>query len=378
MPSFAIVANGFADGPAQALRDHLVSRGNDVVAVLHPLTREQGTRHLITTYADGREVGTRSIDVRLAPPLSFAADPSIPLRMPRVDAWFGFNPLACGRGLADRRLGRAAKVVLWSVDFVPDRFGPGTLLTRVYNRLDRYCCTHADARVELSEAAREARELHHGLAGGSRPPAYVVPMGAWLERTPTVPADGYERRRIVFLGHLVPRQGIARLLDAMAILERRGSNVVASIVGSGPDEESLRERTRSLGLDGIVHFHGYVADHRGVERLLAEGSLAVAPYDDARSSFTRHADPGKLKAYLAAGLPIVLTDVPPNARELADQAGAEIVRFDADDLADAIERGLGTPALWRERRELALRHAREFDWPVLLDDLLARLGLGAF
>lgn len=377
MPSFAIVANGFADGPAQALRDHLVSRGADVVTVLHPLTREQGTRHVVSNHANGREVGARSIDARLRPPLSFATDLAIPPHMPRVDAWFGFNPLACGRGLAERRLGRAAKVVLWSVDFVPARFGPGTVLTRVYNRLDRFCCTHADARVELSEAARGARDLHHGLVPGAASPAFVVPMGAWLERTPTVPPDGYQRRRVVFLGHLVARQGVARLLEALAVLQRRGANVVADIVGSGPDERSLRERAQSLELDAVVRFHGYVPTHREVERLLANGSLAVAPYDDVLTSLTRHADPGKLKAYLAAGLPIVLTDVPPNASELADHAGAEVVRFDAEALADAIERGLATPDIWQERRQRALRYARRFDWPVLLDDALARLGLEA-
>jgi glycosyltransferase involved in cell wall biosynthesis len=105
--------------------------------------------------------------------------------------------------------------------------------------------------------------------------------------------------------------------------------------------------------------------------------VAVAPYDDSATSFTRHADPGKLKAYLAAGLPILLTDVPPNARELADQAGARITAFDDEAVAAAIEEALTTPAAWRERRERALRYAQRFDWPVLLDDLLSRLGFGA-
>ena len=52
----------------------------------------------------------------------------------------------------------------------------------------------------------------------------------------------------------------------------------------------------------------------------------------------RQADPGKLKVYLAAGLPILLTDVPPNAQELAAIGGAEIVPADAGAFADAIER----------------------------------------
>ena len=371
--SFAIVANGFADGPAQALRDYLVHRGADVVTVFHPLTQEQGTTHLVSTYAACRVAQRRSIDVPLRPPLSYAIDPLVPLRMPRVDAWFGFNPLACARGLVARRFGRARKVVLWSVDYVPNRFGARSPLTRLYNSLDRLGCTRADGRIELSEAARLARDRQHGL-GGEGPTTLVVPMGAWLERTPTVGVDGFARRNVVFLGHLVPRQGVGTLLDALAILAARGEKVVADVIGAGPDEPKLRERVRSLGLAHAVRMHGYVADHREVERLLASSSIGIAPYEPSETTFTRHADPGKLKAYLAAGLPIILTDVPPNAHELARDAGAVLVRYDPVDIADAIADGLASAERWGERRAHALRYARRFDWAVLLPDALTRLG----
>jgi glycosyltransferase involved in cell wall biosynthesis len=364
----AIVANGFADGPAQALRDWLVGRGAEVVEVAHPLTAEQGREHVVTLWHGGAVVSRRSRTVPLRPPASFAVDPFVPLRLPRVDAWFGFNPLACARGLVQRRLGRAGRVVLWSVDFVPDRFGAGTALTRLYDRLDRHCCVRADARVELSEAARRARDRRHRLDGVGAP-ALVVPMGAWLDRVPTVPEDAHERRRVVFLGHLVERQGVATLVDATARLD----DVALDVIGAGPEEEALRRRAAPLG--DRVRFHGFVPDHRDVERLLAGGSLAAAPYVPDPASFTRHADPGKLKAYLAAGLPIVLSDVPPNARELAAEAGAELVASDPDALAAAIARAHDDPAAWRARREAALAYVRRFDWDVLLADALPRLGL---
>ena len=372
--SFAIVANGFAEGPAQALRDHLVGLGADVVTVFHPLTREQGTAHLVSRYTAGHVVQSRSITVPLRPPLSYAADPFVPLRLPRVDAWFGFNPLACARGLAARRLGRARRVVLWSVDYVPNRFGPRSPLTRIYNSLDRLGCTRADGRVELSEAAQLARDRQHGLTGDG-PTTHVVPMGAWLGRTPTVGVDGFARRNVVFLGHLVPRQGVATLLDALAILDARGEKVVADVIGTGPDEPMLRELVHSLGLANTVRMHGFVADHREVERLLAASSIGIAPYEPSATTFTRHADPGKLKAYLAAGLPIILTDVPPNAPELARDAGAVIVRYDPLVIADAIADGLASAERWGQRRADALRYARRFDWAELLPDALVRLGL---
>ena len=44
--TFAIVANGFADGPAQALRDYLIAREATVITILHPLTPENGSGRL--------------------------------------------------------------------------------------------------------------------------------------------------------------------------------------------------------------------------------------------------------------------------------------------------------------------------------------------
>jgi glycosyltransferase involved in cell wall biosynthesis len=371
--TFAIVANGFADGPAQALRDYLVGQDADVIAISHPLTHEDGTRHVIARYHAGIR-RTRTVRVPLRPPLSFAVDPLVPLVPPRVDVWLGFNPLACAHGLAARALRRARRVVLWSVDFVPDRFGAGTPATAIYDRLDRYCCLRTDGRIELSAAAREARNRRHALPTEA-PPAHVVPMGAWLDRVPTTPPGGFARRRVVFVGHLVARQGVDVLLEALALLAGRGESFGADIIGGGPLERELRDRAHRLALDDRVQFHGFVADHSAVEQRLAAGSLGLAPYAPAQTSFTRYADPGKLKAYVAAGLPAVLTDVPPNARELASRGGAELVAYDASDIAAAITRGLADPQRWRERRIAALAYAREFDWATLLPDALAKLEL---
>ena len=101
---FAIVSNGFADGPAQALRDFLIDRGASVITVFHPLVPEAGNTHEITVYKNDNMVERRAIRTPIRPPFSFALDPFVPLRLPKVDVWFGFNCLACARGLVARRL----------------------------------------------------------------------------------------------------------------------------------------------------------------------------------------------------------------------------------------------------------------------------------
>jgi glycosyltransferase involved in cell wall biosynthesis len=372
--TFAIVANGFTEGPAQALRDYVVARGADVFTVSHPLSPEDGTRHVIRRYAEGLLQHERWVRVPLRPPLSFAIDFFVPLLPPNVDAWFGFNPLACSRGLVARAQRRASFVVLWSVDFVPDRFGRNSPATALYDRLDRLCCTRVDARIELSETALDERRRRHRLPEDA-PPAHIVPMGAWLERAATTRTASFTRRRVVYLGHLVPRQGVDLLLQALAMLGGRGEPVSADVIGTGPLEAELRKLATKLGLRDTVRFHGFIPDHRDVERILAESSLGVAPYRPSDDTFTRYADPGKLKAYLAAGLPIVLTDVPPNSRALERAAGAEVVKYDAAALANAISSGLASAELWNERRTAARAYARQFDWATLLPKMLQDIGL---
>jgi glycosyltransferase involved in cell wall biosynthesis len=373
--TFVLASNGASDTPpAAAVREYLLLKGaRRVTTIYHPLQPEDDPRHLVTSYEPGREPRTRAVRLPSLPPYTYAFDPFVPLWPERVDCWIGFNNLAAGRGLLQRRAGRAGRVAYWAIDFVPDRFGRG-LLTRAYDSLDALCCRRVDARFEVSGAALEARNARHGLSAEQAVRADVAPMGAWLDRLPVVPEDAWRRRRVVFLGHLVPRQGVAMLLDAFDVLARRGVDFSAEIAGGGPLFEDLRDRAGRLGLADRVTFAGFIPGHRRLEEFVASGSVAVAPYETADESFTRFADPSKVRAYMAAGLPVVMTDVPPNADELAAEGGAELVPYSAEGLADGIERALASSEGWRRRHEAARTYARRFDWETILGRVLGRVG----
>jgi glycosyltransferase involved in cell wall biosynthesis len=376
--SFVIATNGTVDGPAQALRDYLLSMEPRLLTcVHHPLLPDEPAHHTVTTYENGVLQRDRTISLVSRPPATYPLDLLAPLRYPAAHAWFGFNALAVARGLAERRRGRCDRVVYWCVDFTPDRFGRSPL-TAIFDAVDRWCCCRVDARFELSQAGRDARDERHSSRTGYRPaPSRVVPMGAWLQRVPRVPADGFSRRRIVYMGHLAPGKGVSMFLAALGILARRGSSFTADVIGRGPLEGELRQQAAALNIADCVTFHGFVKDHQDVERLLATGSIAAAPYEDDPSSFTRFADPGKLRAYLAAGLPIVMTNVPPNAEELAREAGATVASAATPEaFADALERSSAREDDWLRNRAAALRHAEGFDWPVILGPALESLGFG--
>jgi glycosyltransferase involved in cell wall biosynthesis len=69
-----------------------------------------------------------------------------------------------------------------------------------------------------------------------------------------------------------------------------------------------------------------------------------------------------------------MTDVPPNASQLAEHGGAELIPHSAEALAGAVERLLDSPAEWRRRREAALAMARDFDLQVIFGPALESIG----
>ena len=371
---FTIVANGFADGPAQPLRDYLLEhKAKKVIMVSHPLVAEGSNKHIVTIYEHGKVMSEKKYSLPNKPPYTFAFDPFVPLNLPDSTTWFGFNNLAAQRGLLRKRRGKTQKVYYWAVDFVPNRFG-NNILTTIYNRVDKKVSLQADARIELSEAALKGRTEYMQLKEGDMAPGIVAPMGTWLDRTPKAKATAWQHQKVVYLGHLVERQGVATLIRALQLVIKKDPRVTAEIIGSGPESAALQKLAKELGIAKQVTFHGFVKDHKDVESILAGGTVAAAPYVKDETTFTQFADPGKLKAYLGASLPIVLTDVPPNAQELAGAGAAVVVKDSPKAVAEGLQSLLSDEKTWLKAHAAAVKLAREFDWNNILKKTLKELG----
>ena len=377
--TFAVAYNGFGeDGNAQAFLEYLRQRGaRAVVEIQHPLLGERGLhRHVMTVHRRDGDVTRRELRAPHYPPVTYPLDLILPLTArvmsEPIDLWVGFGNLNAIRGLYERARGRVRRVVYDCVDFTPDRFGARTLATRAYDLADRLAYAQADAIWPLSQASHDARCERLGL----RPtrPVEIVPMGAWLTRTPKVRPEAFAERRVVFLGGLLEKQGVQLVLHALGRLRERGAAPIHfDVIGRGPYQPALEALTRELDLTAAVTFHGFVKDHHDVEKLLARGTLAVGTYLLEIASFSRYADAGKLKAYLGASLPCVLTDVTPNAREIAERAGGELVDGTAGAVASGIEAVLSDEGRWRARVDRAHEYAKQFDWLDIFDRALASL-----
>ncbi len=360
--------------PADALIEYLNQCGAaEVFAIFHPLSESGARTHRMQCWKSGTLIDDRSRSLPMRPPFTFPLDLLVPLLPPRVDHWIAFNCLEYARGSLLRRLHRVGSVAYWVIDFVPGRFGDGTLATRTYDRLDRAACQGADLRIELSAKARDARDRHHGLRSSGAAPVVLSPIGAWTSRVPVTAPKAPVAPRLLYSGGLDERQGVLLLPDILSRIRRAGVDARLIVTGRGPAEGALRAAAKSTGVMANVEMRGFLSSYADVEQAMAEADFGLAPYAPDPNSFSNFSDLSKLKAYAAAGLPILTTSVPHNAAELAAEAGAEVLPWSADAFADAILQLVGDGAEWMRRRAKALEYAASFDWPRVLNSALVLL-----
>lgn len=155
-----------------------------------------------------------------------------------------------------------------------------------------------------------------------------------------------DRPLLACVGALVPRKGQALVIAALAQL----SEVELTLVGSGPDEGSLRKLAADLGVADRVHFLGSV-DHDLLPIVLSAASAMVLP----------SASEGLANAWveaLACGTPLVICDAG-GAREVVnDPAAGRIVTRDADAIAAGVKEILAAPP---QPQQVAASAAR-FSW----------------
>jgi glycosyltransferase involved in cell wall biosynthesis/SAM-dependent methyltransferase len=222
----------------------------------------------------------------------------------------------------------------------------------------------------LAVSPEVARDL--GLAYGVVPPGKiaVVPLGLDLE--PFARAGAGEGRGALraeigaapedllvgVVGRLVPVKGHEFLLDAAADLLREIPQARIVIVGSGPLEEPLRARARTLGIDGRCHFLGWRRDTAAI----------CADLDAVALTSRNEGTPVALIEAAAAGVPVVARSVGGVASALEGVEGATLVPPEAPPAGFAASLAAALRAVRGPRRpDLAV--VRRFSVERLCDDV---------
>jgi glycosyltransferase involved in cell wall biosynthesis len=368
LPRKLILATHYwAFGPAIALREYLEPRAEQLLFIAHPIAGAQ--RSYFRLYAGGQLVKEEA-HRPLAGSARYLQEAYRTVKWASRNArnfqiFIAGDSFLALAGLWLRWRRRVQYVVLYTVDFVPRRF-PNAGLNRVYHSVDSFAVRRANVVWNASRAIELARRERDGPVRTA--PQIVVPVGAHFQRIRRLPLAEANPRSVAFVGHLLEKQGLQIVIEAWPIIRAAVPGATLLVIGDGPFRGALETQARRLGVADAIEFFGYTDDQEEIERRLVPAALAVAPYLPDPLSFTRFADPTKLKTYLACGLPIILTDVPPNARQIEQAGAGSVVSYTADAFAHAIVSYLTDRNKLEQGRRAAVELGATFDWDRVFTD----------
>ncbi len=150
--------------------------------------------------------------------------------------------------------------------------------------------------------------------------------------------------RIVAVGRLVEKKGFADLIDACAILARRGWDFRCEIIGAGALEADLRDHIERLGLWGRVRLLGSRPQGEVIRHVQSAAVFAAPCVVGADGN--RDGLPTVLLEAMALGTPCVSTDVTGIPEVLRHgETGLMVPQHDPVSLAEALEQLLDHRAL---------------------------------
>lgn len=375
-----ILSHYATTGACEELRDWLVGlRAREVVYVAFPFGRNPDTSVRVERYLCGvQQAERRSLfRLRLPEPLAYAKDFAYAvlyaLRVGRgADALVAGDNLLALAAVCARRVAGIRRVVYYMIDYTPVRYAQ-RLLNGLYYVVDRLAATRADAVWPLTEAIIRGR-FDAGRLDARRVRWRVVPYGS--HPVPDAATRAFDRRRVVYMGDVVRNKGAELFVPFARELVRRVPGARLTVIGGGRDLAAVRAEVAAAGLGATVELMGFVPSIGEVVDALAQGAVAIAPYDprDA-NNFTFYSDPGKIKVYLGCGLPIVLTDVPPIAKMLAREGAGRLAPYDPAALAAEVAALLESPD-YAACRARAAALGQRYEWPRVFEEAFASLDGG--
>ncbi len=372
-----IVTHRFVTSPGDDLRIYELRRRKEVMYIVHGFADKRDRRSYFL-----RDEGARHLRSHIGIDYQKLPDSLVLLKdylytvywvlrtRKRWDLMVAMDSLNFVAAFTLKKLGFVKSAIFWTTDFTPIRF-PSRWKNAFYHAVNRFSLSKCDAAWYLSERMSEGQRKNYGVSLSNK--ALVVPRGAWSKHGNLPQFEAIEKHTVVFLGHLLEKQGVQLALQAIPHIVQEIPDFKLVVIGGGSYMPRLKDLTQELKIEGHVEFTGVIDSHADIEKMIVNYALGLAPYDKTKDTWTYFADPGKIREYTAAGLPVILTDLPYNARELENEECAIVVDYDEQDLARAIVKILTNEQMLKTYKENAARYSLDYDWNGIFQRALAPL-----
>lgn len=289
----------------------------------------------------------------------------------KYQLFIGLESINTLAGIVLKKLGRVQTVVYYVSDYSPHRY-PQKWFNQIYLWLDRLCASHANFIWDVSKAMHPAR-IKAGLDPKKSAPVIHTPNALFPNQISYLPLNSLKPYSLVYAGTLGIENGPDLIVKALPEIKKSIPKVKLHIIGNHR-EERLKKLVQQLKLQEIVFFHGFISDQVKLSKLVQQFCLGLAPYLAIKNSVRWYADATKLRLYLAAGLPIITTQVPPLGKEVARAGAGLVVKDKENELTEAIIKLLSNKKLYQKTRKAAIKYIKNNTWENTYTNALRKMG----
>ncbi len=273
--------------------------------------------------------------------------------LPKHDVIIAHDSLLSTIALILRLLGKCKSVIFYSHGRDATRF-KNSLLQYMYSQLDTFAATNCNYNWILAPTMLPIRRKQN-IPDGK---IYVVPASIPIKLLTR--KNRVNNNRIVFLGVLSYRNGVELLPKIMVRVRQIIPDATLDIIGNGELYDVLLQEIKQKKLQKVIRLLG-LQKLKQYASSLTKYRIGIAPYINSLENLTSLTDPMKLRIYLAAGLPVVVTKGFHFSLEIEKFNVGITTSCNTDSIAHAIIHLIRDKKLYGTMRTNALAYSIKYD-----------------
>jgi glycosyltransferase involved in cell wall biosynthesis len=253
-------------------------------------------------------------------------------------------------GIGARLLWNKIKVpYILEILHVPGHPTPADVKEKLYKNLTGWFIKFDSSKAKAIRVMNR-KQVPEFLINAGVPEKKIVHIPAiYIDLETFRPVNSVKKYDLIFVGRLAENKGINLFLETVKKL-----NCSAIIVGSGPLEESLKFKVRSLKLENKILFHGWAKDSAEIAGLINESKILVmTSYNEG--------GPRVVVEALACGVPALATPVGVMPDLFEGNMGVDRIDWNADDIAGKAKGLLEDSDKYRRYSQAGPETAKKFE-----------------
>ena len=263
----------------------------------------------------------------------------------KCDIFYAQHFLPAFVAIVLRKLGilKCEKIIYWMFDFflIPPQV-TRSIYYRGIDSIQSYIRRNVDEIWYTTPRLGESDEQRYG----ELPENVVVRYthGCFFQRIKADKPAPMPPLRLAFLGSLRKANAIYESVETVGACIEKGMKVELHVIGSGPEEERLKQFAKRKKISKYIKFYGFEDRGEEIAKIFSKCHLGMALYPADPYSPNWHLTSGKFRRYVSQALPVVSSTVPYFGKYLNDYNAGIVVDNDPEKVAMALKKIYDKPS----------------------------------